>query len=131
MQTEGIRLVNETMIMAAFRLYSALQKCGYLPEDCLWVDAEYLLDIHADANTFLGDRPKTIEDCTNRLAISQGISPTTFARGRRAGGGNHRVVFAKTSGKFLRRSTPVASVFKDRFLKEGTLILALQTLGPS
>ena len=128
MQTEGIRLVNETMMMAAVHLYNALQKCGYIAEDCLWVDAEYLLDIHADANTFLGDRPQTIEDCTRRLAISQGISPTTFARGRRAGGGNHRVLYAKTPGKFLRRSTPVASVFKARFLQEGNVDLSLANI---
>ena len=125
MQSQGIRLVNETMIMAAVHLYNALQQCGYIPEDCLWVDAEYLLDIHADANTFLGERPKTIEECTKRLAISQGISPTTFARGRRTGAGNHRVVFSKTGSKFLRRSTPVASVFTDRFLQNGNVDLSL------
>jgi len=128
MQTEDIRLVNETMIMAAVHLYNCLQKSRYIPENCLWVDAEYLLDIHAEANTFLGERPKTIEECTKRLAIAQGISPTTFARGRRAGGGNHRVVFTKTPGKFLRRSTPVASVFLNRFLQNGSVDLSLANI---
>ena len=126
MQVEGIRLVNETQIVTAVHLYNALQQGGYLPKDCLWVDAEYLLDIHAEANTFMGERPVSIEDCTKRLAIAQGVSPQTFAAGRRNTG--HNVKFSRTGGKFLCPCTKVAGTFFDRFLRDGDIDISLQTI---
>lgn len=118
LQSEGIRLVNETQVMVVAHLYNALKQNGYLLEDCEWIDAEYLLDIHAKANTFLGERPKTIEDCTKRLALAQGVSPQTFAAGRRRGQGP-RVLYSKSGGRILDRGTPVASAFVNRFLLDG------------
>ena len=121
LQREGLRLVNETQIMVAAHLYNALHQNGYIPKDCVWQDAEHLLEIHARANTFLGQRPKTIEECTRRLALAQGVSPQTFAAGRREG----NVVYTKTGGKILAQSTAVASVFYDRFLADGSTELSL------
>lgn len=124
-QCEGIRLVNETQVLVAAHLYNALRQNNYLPTDLVWADAEYLLSIHAKANTFLGSRPVSIEDCTKRLALAQGVSPQTFAPNRRPG---QRVVLSKSGGKFLRPSTPVAGVFINRFLEGGSIELSLDNI---
>lgn len=125
MSVRGLRLVNETQVMVAAHLYNALQQNKYLPDDCVWEDAEYLLRIHRAANTFLGSRPVSIEDCTKRLALAQGVSPQTFAADRRPG---QRIVLSKTGGKSLRRSTPLSGIFIDRFLEEGTVELSLANI---
>ena len=125
LQQQGIHLINDTMSMSAVHLYNALQQNSYLPEDCLWADAEYLLEIHSEHNTFLGSRPESMEECTKRLAVAQGVSPQTFASGRRQGPGQHRIVYGKSGGKFLEPSTPVAGVFHERFLGKGNVDLSL------
>jgi hypothetical protein len=124
LQAQGLRLVNETQVMVVAHLYNALKQNGYLPDDCVWKDVEYLLKIHEQANTFLSERPKAIGECTKRLALAQGVSLQTFAAGRRQGAGS-RLVLSKSGGKILRRSTPIATVFVDRFLQGGSSELSL------
>ncbi|KPI43928.1 uncharacterized protein AB675_6186 [Cyphellophora attinorum] len=127
LQTAGLRLVNQTQVMVVAHLYNALKQNDYLPKDCVWQDVEYLLKIHERANTFLGERPKTIEECTKRLALAQGVSPQTFAAGRREGA-RARPVFSKSGGKILQRSTPIAEVFVERFLEDGSTDLSLANI---
>ena len=126
LQWEGVRLINETLIMSAAHLYNALQQGNYLPETCLWEDMHTLLEIHPPQDVFIGDYPTTIEDCTRRLALYQGVSPQTFARNRRSGG--HRVIYSKNGGRFLKQSSPIASVFRDRFLNNGDVDLSIQSV---
>ena len=94
LQWKGITLLNDTAIVAAAHFYNALQENEYLTEDGVvakWSDMEYLLELHCAEDTFLGTkRPKTIEDCTKRLALVQGVAPINFARRRR--GNNHRLL---------------------------------------
>ena len=119
LQWKGITLLNDTGMLAAAHLYNALRQNGYLdnkdderpPE---WADMEYLLDIHKAEDTFMGKRPQTIEDCTKRLALVQGVAPQTFARRRR--GGNHRVLRSRAGSRFLTPSTPVAKILGQRYL---------------
>jgi len=119
MQWKGITLVNDSGIVAAAHVYNALLQNGYLgsgDEELTWEDMEYLLDLHRAEDTFLGqNRPKSIEDCTKRLALVQGVAPQTFARRRRRGN-NHRVLRSRAGSRFLTPSTPVASVFGARYL---------------
>ena len=126
MQKEGLQLINESQTMIAAHLYNALQQNGYLDKECTWEAAEYLPEIHIAADPFLGERPVTVEDCMRRLALSQGVSPETFARSRRQGG--RRRVMSKNHQRFLRESTPVAGLFEDRFLGDGDLDLSLDKL---
>jgi hypothetical protein len=117
LQWEGIRLLNETEITTAAHLYNLLKQCGYLPADCEWEDMNLLIKIHGPQDIFLGGFPTTIEDCTKRLAMFQGVSPRTFARNRRKGG--HQVIFSKTGGRALKQASPIASIFRNRFLNGG------------
>ena len=126
LQKEGLQLINESQTMIAAHLYNALRQNGYLDKECAWKDAEYLLEIHAAADPFLGERPANVEDSMRRLALSQGVSPETFARSRRRAG--HRIVKSKNGRRFLRESTPVAGLFWKRFLGDGELDLSLDKL---
>jgi hypothetical protein len=126
LQWEGIRLLNETEIMTVAHLYNALMQCGYLPEDCQWEDIDLLIEMHGSKDIFLGDFPTTIEDCTKRLAMFQGVSPQTFARNRRKGG--QRVIFSKTGGRALKQASPIASIFRNRFLSGGDVDLSITSV---
>lgn len=115
LQWKGITLVNDTGLVTAAHLYNALQQNGYLgmgEDKLIWDDMEYLLDLHRAEDTFMGTRPKSIEDCTKRLALVQGVAPQTFARRRR--GNNHRVLRSRAGSKFLSPSTAVAMVFGQK-----------------
>ncbi|KAJ9662202.1 hypothetical protein H2198_001553 [Neophaeococcomyces mojaviensis] len=120
LQWKGITLVNDTGIVAAAHIYNALLQNDYLgsaEKRIFWQDMEYLLDLHQAEDTFLGDkRPKTIEDCTKRLALVQGVAPQTFARRRR--GNNHRVLRSRAGSKFLTPSTLVAKIFGQKYLTD-------------
>jgi hypothetical protein len=59
-----------------------------------------LVEMHGRQDIFLGDFPTTIEDCTKRLAMFQGVSAQTFAKNRRRGG--QQVVFSKNGGRILK-----------------------------
>ena len=109
--------------MAVAHLYNALKQCGYLPDDCEWEDMNLLIQIHGRQDIFLGNFPKTMEDCTKRLALFQGVSPQTFARNRRKGGS--RVIFSKSGGRLLKQASPIASIFRDRFLSDGDVDLSV------
>jgi hypothetical protein len=126
LQWEGIRLLNETEVVTAAHLYNLLKQCGYLPEDCEWEDMNLLITMHGPQDIFLGDFPTTIEDCTKRLAMFQGVSPQTFARNRRKGG--HRVIFSKTGGRTLKQASPIASIFRNRFLNSGDIELSITSV---
>ena len=126
LQWEGIRLLNETEITTAAHLYNLFKQCGYLPEDCEWEDMNLLIKIHGPQDIFLGDFPTTIEDCTKRLAMFQGVSPRTFARNRRKGG--HQVIFSKTGGRALKQASPIASIFRNRFLNGGGVDLSIASV---
>ena len=126
LQWEGIHLLNETEIMVAAHLYNALKQCGYLPDGCEWEDMNLLIEMHGTQDIFLGDLPTTIEDCTKRLAMFQGVSPQTFARNRRIGG--HRVIFSKTGGRILKQASHIASIFRNRFLSGGDVDLSLASV---
>lgn len=118
LQWKGITLVNDTGIVTAAHLYNALQQNDFLGsgDDALvWEDMEYLLDLHRAEDTFMGkERPISIEDCTKRLALVQGVAPQTFARRRR--GNNNRIMRSRAGSKFLVPSTPVAKVFGQKYL---------------
>jgi hypothetical protein len=126
LQWEGIRLLNETEIMTAAHLYNLFKQCGYLPEDCEWEDVNLLIKMHGPQDIFLGDFPTTIEDCTKRLAMFQGVSPQTFARNRRKGG--HRVIFSKTGGRTLKQASPIASILRNRFLNRGDIDISITSV---
>lgn len=126
LQRTGIQLVNESQIMIVIHLYNALQQCGYLDRDCIWLDAEYLLNIHRKTNTFGGDRPTTMEDCLKRLSIAQGVSPQTFASNRR--NGSRPVVHSKKGPRFLQETTPIAGVFKKRYLEKGDMEYSVENI---
>ncbi len=127
LQWEGVRLVNDTLVMSAAHLYNALKQGNHLPEDCHWEDLAYLVEIHSLKDVFMGeDLPGTIEECTRRLALYQGVSPQTFARNRRGGG--HRVIYSKKGGKFLKQSTSIASVFRNLFLNMGDVNLSIESV---
>ena len=126
LQWEGIRLLNETEIMTAAHLYNLFKQCGYLPEDCEWEDMNLLMKMHGPQDIFVGDFPTTIEDCTKRLAMFQGVSPQTFARNRRKGG--HQVIFSKTGGRTLKQASPIASILRNRFLNRGDIDLSITSV---
>lgn len=117
LQWKGITLVNDTGLVAAAHLYNALQMNGYLgkEEPKIWEDMEYLLDLHKAEDTFMGERPRSLEDCTKRLALISGVAPTTFARRRR--GNTHRVLRSRNGSKFLKPSTPVTQILGTRYLQ--------------
>lgn len=120
LQWKGISLVNDTGIVTAAHMYNALQQNGYLTkngEKIVWDDMEYLLDLHKAEDTFMGQRPRSIEDCTKRLALVQGVAPTTFARRRR--GNNNRVLRSRAGSRFLSASTPVAQILGQKYLTRG------------
>lgn len=87
---------------------------------------EYLIDIHGEKNVFLGERPTVMEECVKVLAISQGVSPQTFAANRRSG--THRVIFSKTGGKMLQRTTKVAGVLYPFFMQGDDFSLSLDVV---
>lgn len=126
LQWEGVRLLNETLIMSAAHLYNALKQCRYLPKDCRWEDMETVLTIHSHEDIFYGEYPTTIEDCTKRIAMSQGVSPQTFAKNRR--GNQPRIIYSKTGGRALKQATPIADVFRDRFLTGHDVDLSIQSV---
>ena len=126
LQWEGVRLLNETGIMAVAHLYNALKQCRYLPDDCEWEDMNLLIQMHGPQDIFLGEFPTTMEDCTKRLALSQGVSPQTFARNRRRGG--NRVIFSKSGGRDLKQASPIASIFRNRFLDHGDVDLSVTSV---
>jgi len=119
LQWKGIRLVNDTGLVTAAHLYNALQQNGYLEKGgnkLVWHDMEYLLELHRKEDTFMGTRPKTIEECTRRLALVQGVSTQTFARPRQ---GREACIAASRNGsKFLKPSTVVAEVLGNRYMFE-------------
>lgn len=116
LQWKGISLLNDTGMLAAAHFYNCLYKNGYLHgETKTWEDMEYLLDLHREEDTFMGARPHSIEDCTKRLAMVQGVAPQTFARRRR--GNNHRVLRSRAGSKFLSPSTPVAKILGQMYLQ--------------
>lgn len=82
MQWKGILLLNDTGIVTAAHVYNALQQNGYLgtKKPVVWEDMEYLFDLHKAEDTFMSARPKSIEDRTKRLAMVQGVAPSTFVR---------------------------------------------------
>ena len=111
--------MNDTGLVAAAHLYNALQQNGYLGKGghkLVWDDMEYLLDLHRKEDTFMGSRPKTIEECTRRLALVQGVSAQTFARPRQ--GQEARITTSRAGAKFLKPSTPVAGVLGKRYMFE-------------
>ena len=126
LQWEGVRLLNETDIMAVAHLYNALKQCGYLPDDCEWEDMNLLIQMHGPRDIFLGEFPTTMEDCTKRLALFQGVSPQTFARNRRRGA--NRVIFSKSGGRDLKQASPIASIFRNRFLDQGDVDLSVTSV---
>jgi hypothetical protein len=126
LQWEGVRLLNETGVMTAAHLYNALKRCGYLPEGCQWEDMDLLIEMHGRQDIFLGDFPTTIEDCTKRLAMFQGVSAQTFANNRRRGG--QQVIFSKNGGRVLKQASPIASIFRNRFLSGGSVDFSIASV---
>lgn len=115
MQWKGITLINDTGLVTAAHLYNALQQNGYLgKKNLVWEDMEYLLDLHKAEDTFMGERPRSVEECTRRLALVQGVAPSTFARRRR--GNNYRVLRSRAGSRFLSPSTPVAQILGQKYL---------------
>lgn len=114
----GNKIVNDTGIATAAHLYNALQQNDYLgkKEPIVWKDMQYLLELHKAEDTFMGDRPRSIKDCTKRLALVQGVAPSTFARRRR--GNNNRVLRSRAGSKFLSPSTPVVQILGQKYLTE-------------
>ena len=125
MQQQGIKLVNDTVIMVAAHLYNALQQGGYLDKDLKWKDAEYLIDIHRE-DTYLKERPKTMEERMRRMSIVMGASAETFASNRRQG--SERMILSKKGPRYLHEMTPIATFFKDRVLNGGDINLSLANI---
>lgn len=123
MQYEGILLLNSvTVILSVIHLYNAVQVEGYLSKNKQWQDLEFVLNVHSSQDIFVGDRPTNTEDYAKRMALSQGISPETFARNRRTMGPK----YSKKGGRELNDVCPVAGAFRNRYCFGGSVDLSVQ-----
>lgn len=89
------------------QLYNAVRQEKFLTQP--WEDMDLALMIHGDYAVFVGDRPKTTDDCFQRFAIFMGYSAQNFAQGGRRMHSRPIVTEEGPRGQFtLQNATPIA-----------------------
>jgi hypothetical protein len=125
LQDAGITLATAWgSIIYVCHLYHACRQGGYLKE--AWPDMEKIMDIHTRESIFAGRVPQDLDESFKCFSIMLGASPENFARNVRS-----RPALLKKSKKGprgLSTHSPVTSMFREQFLKNGNLTLTYESV---
>ncbi|KAK5079750.1 hypothetical protein LTR70_008817 [Exophiala xenobiotica] len=89
-------------------LYNAVQQEGFCQTE--WSDMNFLIELQTPERLFVGGKPKAPEEYLKRIMLYLGISPETFAKGRRQPG----MIISKKGSRTLGLPGAVLNVFRGR-----------------
>lgn len=95
-------------------LYAAC-KFSY-PDDPVWPDMELFMERQDKARLFLGALPTTFKESQLKFVISNGVSPTNFAKNRRS----NAPILALNNRRLFEDRSVLGQIYQDRMYKEPT-----------
>ncbi|KAI9784493.1 MAG: hypothetical protein M1835_003574 [Candelina submexicana] len=109
-QEASITFVNAWgSVVYSAHLYNALRQEKLISGT--WQDMDLALLMHRTKDIFVGDFPRSIEDCAKRFSLAMGVSPTMMANNRRQAG----LKVSKSGPRHLNDISPVSAMFKARY----------------
>ena len=103
-----------TMFIAHF--YNAMKQQKEFPIKA-WTDMDLMLAFNTEEHVFLGEAPKTMEDCFKKFCLMMGISAASFSNRRRA-----KTALASQRGpRGLKDMSPIIKLFRGPYLESSSL----------
>jgi hypothetical protein len=97
-------------VMSCAHLYNAVG--GGKTRDTRWKDLDVVVLLQGEKTFFIGDAPKSADDCLKRFALAMGASASNLAKSTRRKKG---LTLSKRGPKGLKELGPVLQTFKGRF----------------
>lgn len=97
-------------VMSCAHLYNAVG--GGTTKEMMWKDLDVIVPLQGEKTFFIGEAPKSAEDCLKRFALAMGASASNLAKSTRRKKG---LTLSKRGPKGLKELGPVLQTFKGRF----------------